>query len=253
MMPELLWLIPIAFVVGVLIGAVGIGGILLIPALSAFAGLGIHEAMATALFTFIFTGITGTFMFQRNGSIDWRVTTPICMGAVLFAFLGAWMNSLTKPVALALILAGIIIFAGVYTLATWRGLRRPAFEGKHQQQQFLLGAIGSVAGFGSGLTGVGGPALSVPLMVLFGFPALASIGASQVIQIIAAISGTLGNLQFGTINYQLAAVVTLLEIVGVLVGARIVHAVNAEPLEKSVAALCVAVGVFLVARVLGWL
>lgn len=253
MMPELLWLIPIAFVVGALIGAVGIGGILLIPALTAFAGLGIHEAMATALFTFIFTGITGTVMFQRRGSIDWRVTTPVCMGAVLFAFAGAWMNSITKPVALALILAGIIIFAGIYTLATWRGLRRPAFDGSHGRQQALLGAIGAVAGFGSGLTGVGGPALSVPLMVLFGFPALSSIGASQVIQIIAAVSGTLGNLQFGTVNFKIAAVVTLLEIAGVFVGARIVHAVNAESLKKFVAALCIAVGVFLVARALGWL
>ncbi|MEK6594643.1 MAG: sulfite exporter TauE/SafE family protein [Pseudomonadota bacterium] len=253
MMPEFLWLIPIAFGVGVLIGAVGIGGILLIPALSAFAGLGIHEAMATALFTFIFTGITGTVMFQRRGSIDWRVTTPVCIGAVLFAFLGAWMNSLTKPAALALILAGIIVFAGVYTLATWRGLRSPAFDGTQRQQQVLLGAIGSVAGFGSGLTGVGGPALSVPLMVLFGFPALVSIGASQVIQIIAAVSGTLGNLQFGTINFKIAAVVTLLEIAGVFVGARIVHAVNAELLKNFVAALCIAVGVFLIVRVLGWL
>lgn len=53
--------------------------------------------------------------------------------------------------------------------------------------------------------GVGGPALSVPLLVLFGFPALASIGASQVIQIIAAVSGALGNLRFGAINYKIAA------------------------------------------------
>ena len=250
-MLELVWLLPAAFGVGVLIGAVGIGGILLIPALTAFAGLGIHEAMATALFTFIFTGITGTVMFQRRGSIDWRVTTPVCFGAVLFAFGGAWMNALTRPKALAIILAVIIIFAGSYTLATWRGLRQPVYHGKNQAQQALLATIGSISGFGSGLTGVGGPALSVPLMVMFGFPALTSIGASQVIQIIAALSGTLGNLQFGTVNFKIAAVVTLLEIAGVFVGARIVHAVNAEPLRKSVGVLCIAVGVFLIARALG--
>ena len=252
-MPELVWLVPIAFGVGALIGAVGIGGILLIPALTAFAGLNIHEAMATALFTFAFTGITGTVMFQRRGSIDWHITTPVCLGAVLFAFLGAWMNSLTQPKALVIILTGIIIFAGVYTLATWRGLRQPAFHGRGKAQQALLAAIGSVSGFGSGLTGVGGPALSVPLMVLFGFPALPSIGASQVIQIIAAGSGTLGNLKFGTVNFTVAAVVTLLEIAGVFVGARIVHAVNTESLRKFVAVLCIAVGIFLIARVLGLL
>ncbi len=252
-MIEFVWLLPAAFGVGALIGAVGIGGILLIPALTAFAGLGIHEAMATALFTFVFTGVTGTVMFQRRGSIDWRVTTPVCLGTVLFAFAGAWVNALTAPKALAVILAGIIIFAGVYTLATWRGLRKPAFGGTYRAQQALLVMIGAVSGFGSGLTGVGGPALSVPLMVLCGFPALTSIGASQVIQIIAAFSGTLGNLQFGTVNFAIAALVTVFEIAGVFVGARISHAVDGGSLQKFVAVLCIAVGAFLIARVLGWL
>ena len=225
---------------------------MLIPALSAFAGLSIHAAMATALFTFAFTGVTGTIMFQRRGSIDWRVTRPVLLGAVFFAFVGAWVNSLTGPGALALILAGIIIFAGVYTLARWHGMPHPAFAGHPRAQNFLLLALGAIAGFGSGLTGVGGPALSVPLMVLCGFPALTSIGTSQVIQIVAAVSGTLANLKYGTIDYGVAATVTLLEIAGVFAGARIVHAVNADLLRKFVAVLCVAVGAWLMGRELGW-
>ena len=241
-----------AFGVGTLIGAVGIGGILLIPALVAFAHLPIHAAMATALFTFAFTGVTGTIMFQRRGSIDWNMTNPLLAGAVLFAFIGAWVNSLTGPGALAIILAGVIIFAGVYTLAAWHGTPTPPFDGRPRAQRLLLLVLGSIAGFGSGLTGVGGPALSVPLMVLCGFPALPTIGASQVIQIVAAASGTIGNLRYGTIDFKVAATVTLVEIVGVLLGARIVHAVNANILRKFVAVLCIVVGSGLVARQLGW-
>jgi uncharacterized protein len=249
---DLALLLACAFAVGTLIGAVGIGGILLIPALTALAGLSIHAAMATALFTFAFTGIAGTIMFQRRGSIDWRVTRPVLIGAVVFAFIGAWVNSITGPGALALILAGIIIFAGVYTLATWRGIPQPALAGRPRAQHALLLMLGSLAGFGSGLTGVGGPALSVPLMVLCGFPALTAIGTSQVIQIVAAASGTFGNLKYGTIDFKVAATVTLLEIAGVLLGARIVHAVNADVLRKFVAVLCVIVGLWLAGRELGW-
>ena len=236
---------------GTLIGAVGIGGILLIPALTAFAGLPIHAAMATALFTFAFTGITGTVMFQRRGSIDWAITRPVLIGALLFAFVGAWVNSVTGPGALAFMLAAIIIFAGVYTLATWHGIPEPALHGRKHAQHMLLLALGAIAGFGSGLTGVGGPALSVPLMVLFGFPALTSIGTSQVIQIVAAASGTLGNLKYGTIDLGIAATVTLLEVAGVLLGARIAHAINANLLRKFVAVLCIVVGFALIARELG--
>ena len=239
LLTDLAWLLLSAFGVGTLIGAVGIGGILLIPALNAFAHLPIHAAMATALFTFAFTGIAGTIMFQRRGSIDWSFTRPVLAGALLFAFIGAWVNSLTGARALALILAAVIIFAGVYTLAAWRGAAQPALHGRRQAQQILLFVLGAVAGFGSGLTGVGGPAISVPLMVMCGFPALTAIGTSQVIQIVAAVSGTLANLQYGAIDFRVAAVLTLIEIAGVILGARIVHAINADSLRKFVALLCI--------------
>jgi uncharacterized membrane protein YfcA len=209
-----------------------------------------HEAMATALFTFAFTGIVGTILFQRKGSIEWQITWPVCAGAVLFAFVGAWLNSRTQPQTLTILLAAVIIFAGVYTLASWRGRESAALDEHARAQQMLLVAIGAVAGFGSGLTGVGGPALSVPMMVLFGFPALASIGASQVIQIIAAASGTLGNLQFGVIDFALALPVTACEVVGVFAGAALAHSVNQLVLRRLVGILCIPIGVFLIARAL---
>jgi hypothetical protein len=245
---DLACLLSIAFGVGALIGAVGIGGVLLSPALTAFAALPIQTAMATALFTFIFTGVLGTAMFQRRGSIDWVLTRPVLFSALISAFVGAWVNSIAHPTTLALLLAGVIIFAGVYTLFTWHGLRQTAFKDDPRAQRLLLVAVGGIAGFGSGLTGVGGPALSVPLMVLFGFPALVSIGASQVLQIIAAISGTLGNLRFGSIDFAIAAIVTLLELAGVMVGVRLAHAVDAGVLRKVVAVLCLVVGSALVLR-----
>ncbi len=243
-----LWIVSLG--VGVLIGAVGIGGILLIPALNLLGGLAVHEAMATALFSFIFTGIVGTILFQRRGSIDWRITMPVCIGSALFGFIGAWANAHLQAAMLSLILASVIVFAGVYTLLG-RGSTRPTVLGdRPASQRAMLLAIGAVVGFGSGLTGVGGPALSVPIMVLFRFAPLTAIGASQVIQILAAISGTLGNLRYGSIDFRIAVVVTLIELVGVCFGVWIVHAMNAQRLRGIVGILCVLVGAALMARVL---
>jgi len=245
-----IWLAAVSLAVGTLIGAVGVGGILLIPALNLLGGLGIHEAMATALFSFIFTGIVGTWLFQRRGSIDWGVTVPLCAGAVLFGFLGAWANSKTNAPALSLILSSVIALAGVYTLSGHGREGHAPFEGRPGMRQALLTGIGAVAGFGSGLTGVGGPALSVPIMVLARFSPLIAIGASQVIQIIAAVSGTVGNVQYGSIDFRLAALVTAFEVVGVQLGVRIVHSVNARFLRRFVGVLCILVGTGLTLRVL---
>ena len=71
-------LLAIALMAGLCIGAVGVGGVLLIPSLALFAGISIHQAAATALFTFLFTGLYGTWLFHRRGSINWRVSLPIC-------------------------------------------------------------------------------------------------------------------------------------------------------------------------------
>lgn len=241
-------LMAVALAVGTLIGAVGIGGILLIPAISLLTGLPIQTAMATALLTFIATGLLGTFLFNRRGSIDWGLTVPLCVGAAAFGFFGAWTNSRMDGRILTILLAAFIIVAGCNTALNRRGVGAPNWSHAGRQQKILLFCIGAVAGFGSGLTGVGGPALSVPLMLLFGFSPLASIGASQVVQILAAISGTIGNLRFGTIDYKLAIALTIFEVIGVQLGVRIVHAIKPDSLRGTVAILSILVGTGLLLR-----
>ena len=246
----MIWLLGVAVLVGILIGAVGVGGILLIPALNLLTPLSIQASMATALFTFIFTGIVGTCLFQRRGSIDWTITLPLCAGGALFGFVGAWANALLDARLLALILAVLIVFAGVYTLRSGGSRRAAGLQDRPRLRQLVLFGIGALTGFGSGLTGVGGPALSVPMMVLFGFPALAAIGASQVIQILAAVSGSIGHLAQGHIDLRLAALLTVFEVAGVWLGVQAAHAVDARLLRYAVGVLCVVVGAALVVRAL---
>lgn len=232
----------VALIVGTLIGSVGVGGILLIPALSAFAHLSTRVAMSTALFSFIFTGVVGTYMFQRRGSIDWRVTIPVCLGAAFFGYLGALVNAKVNVVLLNLILSLIIIFAGIYTSRPAKSRSSGHLDGRSRAQKIALFGIGAVVGFGSGLTGVGGPVLSVPMMVIIGFAPLTAIATSQVIQIVAALSGTVGNLAYGSIDFAVGAGVTLVELVGVLIGVRIAHSAKTHQLRNLVAVMCMLVG-----------
>jgi uncharacterized membrane protein YfcA len=238
----------IALLVGTLIGSVGVGGILLIPALAALGGLTTQVSMSTALFSFIFTGVLGTWMYQRRGSIDWGITVPVCLGAVFFGYLGALANSLANAALLNFILSLIIIFAGVYTFLPGGRLSTFNLGGRSPGRIFVLLCIGAVVGFGSGLTGVGGPVLSVPFMVVLGFAPLTAIATSQVIQIVAALSGTIGNLAYGSIDFFVAGWVTVLELLGVMIGVRIAHSSNTRQLRILVAVVCVVVGGVILVR-----
>jgi uncharacterized membrane protein YfcA len=241
-------LAAVAIAVGFFIGTVGVGGVLLIPALVWLGGLPIHQATATALFSFLFTGLAGTWLFQRRGSIDWNITRPVLAGALVFSYLGARVNAMVNAHALVLIIALIIVFAGAYILLPSQ--REPARyrDGRSGRQQSLLLVVGALAGFGSGLSGAGGPVFSVPMMLASGFAPLATIGASQVLQIVAALFGTLGNLQFGAVNFFVAAWITLFELMGVLLGVRAAHAASVTVLRRTAAGLCVLTGLLMLAR-----
>jgi uncharacterized membrane protein YfcA len=84
--------------------------------------------------------------------------------------------------------------------------------------------------------------------MVFGFPLLASVGASQVIQIVASVSGTAGNIANNAIAYALLPQLVVFEVLGVLVGVKIVHAVNPARVRQAVAWLCLVLGIAMAIR-----
>ncbi len=243
-----IWLLAISIGVGFCIGAAGVGGILLIPALIAF-GLTTHQAQSTALFTFLFTGICGAFLFQRRGSIEWNQAVPICAGAAAFSYIGAWVNSLIAVYALNLVIAVILVGAGAYLFMPPSSSTDQRLKSSGQRLPLLL-AIGAAAGFGSGLSGAGGPLFLVPLMLAAGFPPLNTIGAGQVLQIIAGAFGSLGNLRYGTIAFGSAGWLTAGELAGVFFGVHAAHRAKVLHLRTMVGCLCVAAGILMALRTL---
>jgi uncharacterized membrane protein YfcA len=243
-----LCLFMISTMIGVLIGSVGLGGFFLPPALMAFADITVHQSMATSLFTFIFTGIAGSIYFHKRRSINWALVRPICFGAALTGFAGAWVGSKLSTSMLSVALAIVIMAAGLYTLAS-DGEKSSVLSCRNEKRQWMvLASIGAVTGFISGLTGIGGPALSVPLMVFFGFSIMTSIATGQVLQIVGALSGTIANLKYGTIDYGLATFISVSEIFGVLLGAYIIHRIEIRLIKKLMGGLCLIAGCVFIVR-----
>jgi uncharacterized membrane protein YfcA len=232
----MLFLLASCLVVGVFIGAVGIGGVLLVPALMMFARLSVHQAAATALFSFLFTGLLGGGLFSRRGTIDWKVAGPVCAGAFALSFAGAAVGGRIPAAVLMWIIAAILLAAGLYiVLPDTR--KNPAVDGNRRGMAALLG-MGAVSGFGAGISGAGGPLFSVPLMLALQFDPLVAVGTGQVVQIASSFSGSLRNMSYGSIQYGLALPVTLVELIGVLLGVRIAHVARGNQLRFAAAVLC---------------
>lgn len=110
----------------------------------------------------------------------------------------------------------------------------------------LLIAGGLVVGVASGMFGVGGPLLTVPLLVAIGTPILPALAAAQVQSVIISGVGTVGYLSQSAIDWPLALIVGIPELLGVVIGWRIARRVPTRHLKRILIITLVAVAPLLV-------
>ena len=242
-------LVFISLVVGLLIGSVGIGGVLLVPALSLIADIGVHEAIPACMLSYLATGAVGVIVYSRHGSIQWPLVGWLCLGAIPAAYLGS-VSLLSIPANVVMsIIAALMIFAGSDTLI--KAMRKdPTDINRTPPGALKLVIIGGITGFGSAITGTGGPLIIVPIILYLGLPVLTAVGLSQAIQIPIASFASIGNWTAGTLNIELSLTIAAAMIVGSLAGANLVHHLPKEPIRKFVALLLIIAGSGIGLRVL---
>ncbi len=245
---ELAGIGAIAAIVGVLIGCVGIGGVLLVPSLSYLFDVPVQMGIASAMVAYIFTGIVGTTIYARHGSIKWKMALILFVSAGPAAFGGALAVSVTPGKWLEFLIACLIVFAGVHALKKGSASDDDTIP---QTGAPKLLAMGAATGIGSAMTGTGGPLVLVPMSIWLGFPALTAVGLSQAVQLPIALSATAGNILYGTLNWQIAATLSVATIAGSALGARLAHAVPRERMRRFLAWVLLGVGGFVVTR-LAW-
>jgi len=242
-------LILISLVVGILIGAVGIGGVLLVPTLSLVADIGVHEAIPACMLSYLATGAVGVIVYTRHGSIQWPLVGWLCLGAIPAAYLGS-VSLLSIPANVVMtLIAVLMIFAGIDALI--KSFRQSEIGNSKQSPGALkLILIGGITGFGSAITGTGGPLIIVPIILYLGLPVLTAVGLSQAIQIPIATFASIGNWEAGNLNLNLSLIIAASMVVGSLLGATLVHRMPKEPIRKFVALLLIVAGTGIALRIL---
>ena len=233
----------LAVVVGVLIGMVGVGGVLLPPGLVALGDLTANEATATSTWAFVFTGVVGTIAYAWRGVVPWGMFARLSVGVVPAAFLGALLNATLPAPVVLLGLGTLTLFVGVQQLRP-----RTVRVTRDELGTAALVAVGAFVGFGSALTGTGGPVLLVPVLLTLGIAPLRAVAVSQAVQLPVVVAGSVGYLQTGLIDVRLGTVLGCVAALGVVAGAVVATRIDAEGLRRIVAIACLAAGVFLVVR-----
>ena len=222
---------------GILSGAFGVGGgIITTPAISILLGAPPIVAVATPLPVIFPSALVGSFTYARAGEVSFRAARWAVGPGTVGAAIGAALTEVVNAHALLLITAALLGAQAIRVMTGGDYEIRP--RGSTPVSHYAI--AGFAAGFVSGLLGVGGGIIMVPILTtMLGMPLKRALGTSLVIISALVIPGTIVHALLGHIDWSIFLVLT----VGVIPGARIGAKLALRAKDRT---LRLAVGIFLI-------
>ncbi len=209
---------------GLLAGLFGVGGgIVMVPLLVAWLGMGQRQASATSLLAIVPIAVGATAGYATTGSIDPLAAGLLLAGGVVGGQLGAHMLPRT-PVARLQLWFGVLSLATAVRLLLddGGGSTAPTVGRDGVLGAVLMVVLGLLAGMLAGLLGIGGGIVMVPgLVLLSGADADVARGTSLVVVIGTALTASIANARNGLVHVRLAMASGLVGVPAGMAGALI--------------------------------
>lgn len=233
---------------GIGITAIGPGGVLPTVGLVALSTLSPAQVAGTSIVTHVATGALGTAAYLRSGELrapQTRRTAWLLAGTALIGtVIGIRINAALSPRWFSTLLG--VLVAVVAALVLIRN-RTVGHAYKHPPLHVVL-AIGLFVAVVAGIVGIGGPMLTVPLLVTAGCEVLEALAAAQAQSVVIATVGTIGYLAQGSIDWPVAVLIGVPELAGVLIGWRIARALPTRILRDAMVVALFALAPYLAFR-----
>ncbi len=231
---ELIFLIILGLVAGILGGLLGIGGsVIMIPALLFFMpDTSIYLAQATAMTVNPAVAISAAAKHHRNFNVSWKTVWMVLPISVVLISVAAWFSNDIKgdwlEFAFGLFLLWVL-WNQLTSLSKCSDCKiepqpkpTPTKWDPNLNSLSRCSATGGITGIISGLLGIGGGLIQVPLLnTLCKLPIKKAIGTSSAIMFVTAVAGATFkdiSLEHATGEAGKAAITALQIIPGALIG-----------------------------------
>lgn len=244
-----MWLIlsVAMFAVAVVFSMLGQGGGALYTPLQVWLGIEFHEAATTSLFLIMVTSAAASLVFYRAKRIDWPLAIALETVTTAGGFAGGLGSGWLSGAALSLMFSVVIGMAAVFMIRPMRE-REPCAHGRGGflawsrtlgEQSYCVNMalalpFSFLAGAISGMVGVGGGLIKVPLMVLvLGVPMDIAVGSSALMVGLTASGGFAGHLVQGHWNWRLSLVLAAAVFIGGQIGSRLTLKLDKRKLKTG--------------------
>ncbi len=255
--------IGIGLFVGLVLALTGAGGsILAIPLLMVGLHLSIQQAAPIALLAVLLAAIIGTIQGLFKNIVRYRTALLIASFGVAFAPLGVWVAAHIPNYLLSLIFASIMLYVAWHmwhqsqaNLITQQNLPdMPCMLNKVTSRLYWtaactkrLVATGTLAGFISGLLGVGGGFVIVPsLHKVSNFNMQTVVATSLMVVSIVSIVSIVSYSFLAPIKLAIAIPFVLSTIFGLLIGNQFSHKVPTKISQRGFAFLAIMAAILMI-------
>jgi uncharacterized membrane protein YfcA len=201
------------------------------PGVQTFVGTTPIVALATPLPVIFPTAIAGAMRYRAAGQIDLGAARWLILAGAPAAIAGA---AATDHIATETLLLITALLLGWQAIGIIRGSDVPG-EGPTIGGPGRILATGAAAGFVSGLLGIGGGLLMVPLLTRWiGMPLKRSLGTSLAAIVGMVIPGTIVHAWLGNIDWSVALALAIGSVPGARIGSRIALGTKERTLRRLV-------------------
>ena len=219
-MIENLWLILLGFATGILGSIIGLGGAIIAVPVMTFAGFSPTLAASNSLFAVFTNAIASTSIYAKQKRIEYGIGLKLGLICIPGTILGAFVSDIMTPAIFQITFAVILVSSAVYIFIKRKISEKP-YNLKNSMMIFTAGAS-FFAGIISGLFGIGGGVIFVPLMVIgIGISMRKAAPTSQLVLIFASLSGLIVHSLLGHPDFIQAMLLSIGAFGGGLLGARL--------------------------------
>ncbi len=209
------------------------GGFLMVPLLSIVVGLPIHEAIGLSLISIVGVSSSASLNYILNGDVDFKIGSILELATVLGVYFGAHLALITDQKYLYILFGIVLLYVGYMMFKGGGVVERFTYREVSPKRLLSGAAISFIAGLLSGLLGVGGGILKVPIMTLYlGLPMKIAIGTSEYMISITSFTGSYIYLMSGKIDLRLLGIAYISSIFGAQLGSRAGIRAGADILRK---------------------